>query len=46
MSFKCWHEVINDYLKLLENEEDCDFIIYAGENENEKNPCTFTYFKC
>ena len=36
MSFKCWQEVINDYLKLLENEEDCDVIIYASENENEK----------
>ena len=34
MSFKCWQEVINDYGKLLENEEDCDIIIYAGENEN------------
>ena len=36
MSFKCWQEVINDYEKLLENEEGCDVIIYAGENENEK----------
>ena len=36
MSFKCWQEDINDYLKLIENEEDCDVIIYASENKNEK----------
>ncbi|GBC01281.1 hypothetical protein RclHR1_04120011 [Rhizophagus clarus] len=33
MSFKCWKEVIDDYEKLLENENGHDIIICAGGNE-------------
>ena len=36
MTFECPQEVINDYEKLLENDEGYDVIIYAGENENVK----------
>jgi hypothetical protein len=36
MPFECSHEVVNDYEKLFENEEEYDVIIYAGENENIK----------
>ena len=36
MSFEYSQEVINDYEKLLENDEGYDVIIYAGENENAK----------
>ncbi|GBC07286.1 hypothetical protein RclHR1_07360009 [Rhizophagus clarus] len=36
MSFECPQEIINDYEKLFENEEEYDVIIYAGENENIK----------
>jgi hypothetical protein len=36
MPFKCSQEVANDYEKLLEDDEEYDVIIYAGENENVK----------
>ena len=36
MSSVCWQEVIKDYERLLEIDEGCDIIIYAGENENVK----------
>ena len=36
MSFKFPQEVINDLEKLLENDEEYNVIIYAGENENVK----------
>jgi hypothetical protein len=36
MTFECPQEVVNDYEKLLETEEDCNVIIYVGENENVK----------
>ena len=36
MSFECTQEVANDYEKLLESDEECDVIIYAGENEKEE----------
>ena len=36
MPFECSQEVINDYEKLFENDEEYDVIIYAGENKNVK----------
>ena len=36
MSFEYSQEVINDWEKLLENDEGYDVIIYAGEDENVK----------
>jgi ribonuclease HI len=36
MPFECPQEVIDDFEKLFENEEEYDVIIYAGENENVK----------
>jgi len=36
MSLECCQEVINDYERLLENNEEHDVIIYAGENDDVK----------
>jgi hypothetical protein len=36
MPFECPQEVVNDYEKLLEANDDYNVIIYAGENENVK----------
>ncbi|RGB34120.1 hypothetical protein C1646_815568 [Rhizophagus diaphanus] len=36
MPFECPQDVTNDLEKLLENDEEYDVIIYAGENENIK----------
>ncbi|GBC07287.1 hypothetical protein RclHR1_07360010 [Rhizophagus clarus] len=36
MPFECPQEVVDDYEKLFENEEDYDVIIYAGENKEIK----------
>jgi len=36
MSFVYPQELINDYEKLLEIDNKCDVIIYAGEDENLK----------
>ncbi|RGB30642.1 hypothetical protein C1646_671529 [Rhizophagus diaphanus] len=36
MPFQCPQEVTDDYEKLLETNEDCNVIIYAGENEDMK----------
>ena len=35
-SLECPQEIANDYEKLLENDEEYDVIIYAGEDENIK----------
>ncbi|EXX76916.1 hypothetical protein GLOIN_2v1872262 [Rhizophagus irregularis DAOM 181602=DAOM 197198] len=36
MPFESLQEVANDFEKLLVNDEDCNVIIYVGENENMK----------
>src|SRR6266487_7124514 len=36
MTFEYFQEVANDLENLLETDEGCDVIIYAGENENVK----------
>ena len=36
MPFECPQEVVNDYENLFKADEEYDVIIYAGENENEK----------
>ena len=36
MTFEYPQELADDYEKLLEDDEDCNVIIYAGENENIK----------
>ena len=36
MAFECSQEVTNDLEKLLEDDEEYNVIIYAGENENVK----------
>jgi hypothetical protein len=33
MLFECPQEVVNDYEKLFESEEEYDVIIYAGETK-------------
>src|SRR6266536_6548331 len=46
MSFDHSQEVINDYEKVLETNEEYDVIIYAGENENVKKIYAHLFVLC
>ncbi|RIA97527.1 hypothetical protein C1645_801734 [Glomus cerebriforme] len=46
MTFEYSQEISNDYEKLLENEKECDVIIYAGENQNLKEILAHSLILC